>query len=771
MKKLLILLAVLMTCVVHAWSQGSSRDDFDTFNNGSSNTKYSTYYTHDTSKWTATYAQIINSSYVTGTGAKLAPYLNGKSGNKGVITSPTLSGGIGTLKFYYGSSSDTKAALKIEILQNNTVVKTESFSVTGLTTNKAYNDKSFTFDVEGNFVIRITNASTSTASSNTDRVAVWDLEWTGFNNNTVYDPVFSPADGSTVDLTQDITLSCKTPDATIMYALDGSTTYSEYTASTKINFSTTGEHSISAYATKNGMTDSQTVTATYNVVDLSNTCKVAYVADGYKDYSENNTTYTLSDTDLTSSTYSIDNVCSVKFDKNGATNAPTVSDGMVRWYQSSLIKVTPADGVVITGIKFSTSSKYGKITIGDNTITTSADSKDADFTGLAYTEEFKISNNAQIRFYYMEVTYVPANDTPETPALGDVKGSLPDGSEIEAEESYTITVGDKLTFSAENATKILVRYTDGDEITEGVEFNAETYTLTWTPEAMVYKDITVVASVGDGDNATQKSLSFTLNVELPLLGNITISYPKEFKGDNDDYMISVMAGTPLTFASENATSITLCYDGGDDDVDSEGGSLVEVTLEDGNFVWSVPAGFKNGVEVTASAEGYQSVTLHTSIHGMDAVTPEKPEYDYDSTELYTLIMPTDGTVLKIKIEATTNTDESSSAAAPRRSNISAADYADWTTVGSEFEFSNSDFDYTTGVEAYTVYAKSVTPTEESEVLALKVSQNTVSGIENVVADRANGEAVYYNLQGQRVANPVAGLYIRVQGNRAEKVVL
>jgi hypothetical protein len=156
---------------------------------------------------------------------------------------------------------------------------------------------------------------------------------------------------------------------------------------------------------------------------------------------------------------------------------------------------------------------------------------------------------------------------------------------------------------------------------------------------------------------------------------------------------------------------------------------------------------------------------------MDAVTPEKPEYDYDSTELYTIIMSTTGTVLKIKIEAVTNTDEGSSAAAPRRSNISAADYADWTTVGSEFEFSNSDFDYTTGVEAYTVYAKSVTPTEESEVLALKVSQNTVSGIENVVADRANGEAVYYNLQGQRVANPVAGLYIRVQGNRAEKVVL
>ena len=47
-----------------------------------------------------------------------------------------------------------------------------------------------------------------------------------------------------------------------------------------------------------------------------------------------------------------------------------------------------------------------------------------------------------------------------------------------------------------------------------------------------------------------------------------------------------------------------------------------------------------------------------------------------------------------------------------------------------------------------------------------------SEIENIVADGdEDGAAVYYNLQGQRVNNPEGGVYIRVQGKKAEKVRL
>ncbi|MCM1036193.1 MAG: hypothetical protein NC406_02555, partial [Bacteroides sp.] len=38
-----------------------------------------------------------------------------------------------------------------------------------------------------------------------------------------------------------------------------------------------------------------------------------------------------------------------------------------------------------------------------------------------------------------------------------------------------------------------------------------------------------------------------------------------------------------------------------------------------------------------------------------------------------------------------------------------------------------------------------------------------------MADAADAPAVYYDLTGRRVASPKAGVYIRVQGDRAEKI--
>lgn len=51
----------------------------------------------------------------------------------------------------------------------------------------------------------------------------------------------------------------------------------------------------------------------------------------------------------------------------------------------------------------------------------------------------------------------------------------------------------------------------------------------------------------------------------------------------------------------------------------------------------------------------------------------------------------------------------------------------------------------------------------------KVNNSAVEAIEAEVD--ADAPVVYYNLQGQRVANPENGLYIRVQGNKVEKVAL
>lgn len=58
------------------------------------------------------------------------------------------------------------------------------------------------------------------------------------------------------------------------------------------------------------------------------------------------------------------------------------------------------------------------------------------------------------------------------------------------------------------------------------------------------------------------------------------------------------------------------------------------------------------------------------------------------------------------------------------------------------------------------------PVEMTTVLTLK----NHGGINDVTVDEANGPAAYYNLQGVRVENPESGLYIRVQGGKAVKVI-
>ena len=52
-------------------------------------------------------------------------------------------------------------------------------------------------------------------------------------------------------------------------------------------------------------------------------------------------------------------------------------------------------------------------------------------------------------------------------------------------------------------------------------------------------------------------------------------------------------------------------------------------------------------------------------------------------------------------------------------------------------------------------------------------QGQSTGVEDIIANGADdSEAVYYNMQGVRVANPAAGgLYIRVQGSKAAKVLV
>ena len=46
-----------------------------------------------------------------------------------------------------------------------------------------------------------------------------------------------------------------------------------------------------------------------------------------------------------------------------------------------------------------------------------------------------------------------------------------------------------------------------------------------------------------------------------------------------------------------------------------------------------------------------------------------------------------------------------------------------------------------------------------------------AGVADIAVDNADGEAVYYNLQGVRVDNPDRGVYVKVANGKAEKVLV
>lgn len=107
--------------------------------------------------------------------------MNGKTSAVGSITSPTITTGCGTLTFNYGLPfGDTKIKFRVDIMQNGSVVKTFTIDNASATKLNKYSH-SEEINVSGDFQIVFTNLSPSNSTSNKDRTAIWDVEWTGCN--------------------------------------------------------------------------------------------------------------------------------------------------------------------------------------------------------------------------------------------------------------------------------------------------------------------------------------------------------------------------------------------------------------------------------------------------------------------------------------------------------------------------------------------------------------------------------------------------------------
>lgn len=161
------------------------RDDFSTV---SSSTSYGTH--TSTAGWKATNSAVLQGGssdsnptfkFIGSTNATRAFCINGKKTAAGTITSPTLTTGCGTLKFNYGLPySDTKIKFRVDIKQNGTVVKTFTVDKSSASKLTKYTHEE-DVNVSGDFQIVFTNLSPSSSTSNKDRTAIWDVEWTGCN--------------------------------------------------------------------------------------------------------------------------------------------------------------------------------------------------------------------------------------------------------------------------------------------------------------------------------------------------------------------------------------------------------------------------------------------------------------------------------------------------------------------------------------------------------------------------------------------------------------
>lgn len=166
--------------------EDTTKGNFSTFNGGSPNSKYTTY--TNATGWEADNSCILSGladgateqnprfAFIGGA-STLAVCINGKVTAPGTLTSPVIEGGIKKLTYNYGFAySDTKCQYKIQFIQNNEVVKEEVVTLENFTTKTAY-EYSLDVNITGDVQIKFVNASLSGKSTNSDRIAIWNMTW------------------------------------------------------------------------------------------------------------------------------------------------------------------------------------------------------------------------------------------------------------------------------------------------------------------------------------------------------------------------------------------------------------------------------------------------------------------------------------------------------------------------------------------------------------------------------------------------------------------
>jgi hypothetical protein len=105
----------------------------------------------------------------------MAPTLSGNTNTVGTLVSPLLHGGLNRLRFNYGSAYTASVlSFRVDVKQGGQVVKTWTVTNDDVTRQVAY-----TFDeycgVSGDYTVEITNLCPTAATTNKDRVSIWNI--------------------------------------------------------------------------------------------------------------------------------------------------------------------------------------------------------------------------------------------------------------------------------------------------------------------------------------------------------------------------------------------------------------------------------------------------------------------------------------------------------------------------------------------------------------------------------------------------------------------
>lgn len=127
--------------------------------------------------WVATWARIDCSEWI----GKDVPQmtLNGCKDKKGTLTSATISGGVSEIYLEYGLSyADKKISFTVEIIQNGVTVASKKVENSSATQSEGYElHWILENEIEGDFIIKITNNCPSGSTQNKDRLTIWNLGW------------------------------------------------------------------------------------------------------------------------------------------------------------------------------------------------------------------------------------------------------------------------------------------------------------------------------------------------------------------------------------------------------------------------------------------------------------------------------------------------------------------------------------------------------------------------------------------------------------------